>query len=323
LSLSEGIEDKMERIGVLATVGFLAFAAAGCGSPGDSGDEGKMKVAASMSVFQDMTKEVGGERVEVSTIVPVGATVETFQPSPSDARKISESGLVVQNGAGLESWMQDLIESAGGEDQRVVELSNGLETIESGGYGEHSGEEHAGEDAHVHEKGNPHLWLDVQNGRHYVEGIRNALIQADPEGEETYRQNAEDYLAELEELDGYIEEKTMEIPEENRKLVTAHDAFPYFAEAYGFELSGVVIQNPDAQPGSREVAEIVRTVEREDVPVIFTEPQFNSGLADTIANEADVEVAELYSDTLVGDQSGGSYEEMMRTNIDRIVGALG
>ncbi|MDN5698596.1 MAG: metal ABC transporter substrate-binding protein, partial [Rubrobacter sp.] len=164
---------------------------------------------------------------------------------------------------------------------------------------------------------------DVENAEHYVEEIRDSLIEADPEGEEQYRQNAEEYLSELEELDGYIEQQARQIPEENRKLVTAHDAFPYFAGAYGFELSGVVIQNPDAEPGSREVAEIVEDVEEEEVQAVFTEPQFNSGLADTIADEAGVEVAELYSDTLVEDDAGDSYVDMMRTNIDRIAQALG
>jgi ABC-type Zn uptake system ZnuABC Zn-binding protein ZnuA len=311
----------MRITSVLAVAGLLAFTVAGCGSSsGENESGGEVRVAASISVLEDMTEEVGGDRVEVSTIVPVGASVETFQPSPSDARKISEADLVVQNGSGLESWLQDLLESAGGQDKPVVELSEGLEPLEAGEEdGEHAEDEHG----HAHAEGNPHFWLDVENAQHYAEGIRDSLIEVDPEGEAAYRRNAEEYLAELEELDAYIEDKAWELPEENRKLVTAHDAFPYFAEAYGFELAGVVIQNPEAQPGSREVAEIVRTIEREDVPAIFTEPQFNSGLADTIASEADVEVAELYSDTLVGDESGGSYEAMMRTNIDRIVEALG
>lgn len=346
----------MKRFGTLAAAGMLAFAAAGCGSSGggESGgggsgggaSGGEVQVAATMSVFQDMTEQVGGERAEVSTIAPVGASVETFQPSPSDAQKISEADLVIENGTGLESWLDDLIESAGGSDKPVATLSEDLEPIDGGGHEAHSEEEHSEEEhdhggeehseeehseeghsedahGHAHAEGNPHFWLDVENAEHYVEEIRDNLIEVDPEGEEQYRQNAEEYLAELEELDGYIEQRSQQIPEENRKLVTAHDAFPYFAEAYGFELSGVVIQNPDAEPGSREMAEIVQDVEEENVPAVFTEPQFNSGLAETIANEANVEVAELYSDTLVEDEAGDSYTAMMRTNIDRISQALG
>lgn len=246
--------------------------------------------------------------MEVTSIVPVGGSPETFQPSPRDAGRISESWVVFENGLGLDAWVEDLVESAGNEEQTVVELSEGLEPLE--------GEEHE------HAEGNPHFWLDVANARYYVERIRDTLVEVDPEGAEEYEANAEEYLAELEELDNYVRERAQSIPEERRKLVTFHDAFPYFAEAYGFELVDVILQNPDAEPSSREVAEVVRRIEEEDVPAVFTEPQFNIRLAETIAEEADVEVYELYTDTLVDEDAGDTYEDMMRTNIDRITEAL-
>jgi zinc/manganese transport system substrate-binding protein/manganese/iron transport system substrate-binding protein len=329
---------------------LFAFAAVGCGAGGGEGSGGtedggqeQVQVATTMTVIQDLAEEVGGDRVEVSSIVEPGADVHAFQPSPSDAEMVSEAEVVFGNGLGLEEWLYDFVESAGADDAAVVELSDGLDptgTDEHAGEEEHSeegheeeehsGEEHADEEsgseegAHdAHAGGNPHFWLDVEYAGHYVEGIRDELIEADPEGEEQYRENAEEYLAELEELDGYIEEKAQEIPEENRKLVTFHDAFPYFAEAYGFELEGVILQNPNAEPSSREVAEVVETIEEEDVPAVFTEPQFNQGLADTIAQEADVEVYELYSGALIEGEAGESYEAMMRTNIDRVAEALG
>jgi zinc/manganese transport system substrate-binding protein/manganese/iron transport system substrate-binding protein len=299
--------------------------AAGCGADETSGgaadSEEKVQVAATISVIQDMVERVGGDRVEAFSIVPVGGSPETFQPSPRDAGRISESQVVFENGAGLDSWVEDLVESAGNEEQLVVELSEGLKPLE----GEEHEEEHAEEDEHSHEhgEGNPHFWLDVQNARHYVLRIQDALMEVDPEGAEEYEANAEEYLAELEELDGYIRGEAQDIPEERRKLVTFHDAFPYFAEAYGFELVGVILENPEAEPSSREVAEVVRTIEEERVPAVFTEPQFNAGLADAIAQEAGVEVHELYTDTLVEDEAGDTYEAMMRTNIDRISEALG
>ncbi|MGB3683924.1 MAG: metal ABC transporter substrate-binding protein, partial [Rubrobacteraceae bacterium] len=278
-------------------VGLLIFAAAGCGSVG-GGQEvgGKVRVSATITVLQDLVEQVGGDRVEVSTIVPVGGSPETFQPSPSDARKISESRVVFQNGAGLEGWLDDLMQSAGGEDVRGVELARGLEVVD----------------------GNPHLWLDVSNAERYVEKIRDALIEADPEGADTYRTNAKEYLAGLEKLDSDIKEQARNIPKERRKLVTFHDAFPYFARAYGFDMVGVILQNPDAEPSGRKVADLVKRVEDEAVPAVFTEPQFNAKLAETIAVEADVEVYELYTDTLQKKESAGSYEALMRTNIDRI-----
>jgi ABC-type Zn uptake system ZnuABC Zn-binding protein ZnuA len=333
----------MRRIGLLSILVTLLLAlGVGCGASGggDAGDGGELRVSATISVIQDLVEEVGGERVEVETIVPVGGSPETFQPSPSDARKISESRVVFQNGLGLEGWLDDLLQSAGGGDVRVVELAEGLETIEEDADGhedesagehaeegehsgaEHSDAEHAGEEEHAHAEGNPHLWLDVSNAQLYVEKIRDALIEADPDGAKEYRANAEKYLRDLEELDRHIRDRVGEIPKENRKLVTFHDAFPYFAEAYGFEQVGVILRNPDAEASSQQVAEVVRTIRKEDVPAIFTEPQFNSGLADTIAEEANVEVYELYSDTLSDTSDAGSYEEMMRTNVDRVVEAL-
>ena len=277
----------MRRAVAYLVLGILTALIVGCGGGENKGGsaeaEEKVQVAATISVIQDMVERVGGDRVEAFSIVPVGGSPETFQPSPRDAGRISESQVVFENGAGLDAWIEDLVESAGNEEQLVVELSEGLDPLEGGGH--EQGEEHAeeGEHAHEHAEGNPHFWLDVQNARHYVLRIQDALMEVDPEGAEEYEANAEEYLAELEELDGYIREQAQNIPEERRKLVTFHDAFPYFAESYGFELVGVVLENPEAEPSSREVAEVVRTIEEEAVPAVFTEPQFNAGLADTIA----------------------------------------
>ena len=303
----------MKRLVIGLIAGLLATFVAGCGAGGASGGGAgeRVQVAATISVVQDLVEQVGGDRVEAFSIVPVGGSPETFQPSPHDAGRISESQVVFENGLGLDNWVEDLIESAGNEEQTVVELSEGLEPLEEG------------EQVHEHAEGNPHLWLDVAKAEHYVERIRDTLVQVDPEGAEEYEANAGEYLAQLEELDGYIRERTGNIPEERRKLVTLHDAFPYFAEAYGFELVGVILENPEAEPGSREVAEVVRKIEEEGVPVVFTEPQFNAALVDTVAQEAGVEVRELYTDTLTDDEAGDTYEAMMRTNIDRISEALG
>ncbi|MBA2443287.1 MAG: zinc ABC transporter substrate-binding protein [Rubrobacter sp.] len=375
----------MRSIKVAALGGLLAFVVAGCGGgsqeEGDSeaeagGGEPQIQASASMSVIQDLAQEVGGERVEVSTIVPVGGSVETYQPSPADAQLISESEVVFMNGTGLDEWLDGLIESAGEGEQPVVELSEDLEALEYDDHGhdhgnedehegehgneeedaheeedehgheddndhaneeehghedenghegedEHGSEEEGAHDEHAHEEGNPHFWLDVAYAEQYVERIRDAYIEVDPEGAEEYEANAGEYLAELEELDGYIREQAEAIPEEDRKLITFHDAFPYFAEAYGFETVGVILQNPEAEPSSREVAEVVGTVEEEEVPAIFTEPQFQEGVAETIADETDIEVYEMYSDTLIEERSGDSYVSMMRTNIDRAVEGLG
>ena len=313
---------------------------AGCGGAGGGASStDRVQVAASISVIGDLAGEVAGDRAEVFTIVPAGGDPHTFQPSPSDAQKISGSEVVFQNGLGLEGWMDDLLESAGGENTRIVELADGMQTLEEetgheeeagheegdAGHEEesHEAEGHEHGEGHGHAEGNPHLWLDVENAGRYVEKIRDTLAEADPDGAEAYRANAEEYLAELEDLDAYVVEKAAGIPEEERKLVTFHDAFPYFAEAYGFEPVGVVLQNPEAEPSGREAAELVREIEEQEVPAVFTEPQFNQGLAETIAEEAGAEVYELYSDALVDNPDADSYEAMMRTNVDRVAEGLG
>jgi ABC-type Zn uptake system ZnuABC Zn-binding protein ZnuA len=357
-------------------LGLAAALVAGCGGTGNEGGANagsgeKVQVAATLPFVGDMVREVGGDRVEVSTIIRPGDEVHTFQPSPSDAQKMSEAQLVFENGLGLEQWLEDLVESAGNGDATVVELSEGLDPIEGGEtgqehgdheegaegahndehtdegnsheegahveqsgekshegetHGEEGSEEHAGE-GHEHAAGNPHFWLSVPNAQHYVENVRDALVETDPERAEEYEDNAENYLEELEELDGYVREQVEAIPEENRKLVTFHDGFPYFAQEYGFELVGVILQNPNAEASSREVAELTREVREEDVPAVFTEPQFNSGLADTIAQEAGVEVHPIYATFVqkggIVEEDIGSYEEMMRANIDNMVEGLG
>ena len=313
----------MRRALMWVAMVVAALYAAGCGTSGEDGSsdggasEGKVQVAATISVLQDMVKQVGGDRVEVSTIVPVGGSPETFQPSPSDAQRISDSRVIFENGTGLEEWVGDLLQSAGGDETTVVTLSEGLKPIEDGGHEEEEHGEEGGE-AHEHAAGNPHFWLEVANAENYVEKIRDALIEADPEGAETYRSNTREYLSELEKLNRYIEDQSRSIPQERRKLVTFHDAFPYFIRAYGYDMVGVILQNPDAEPSSREVSDLIRKIETESVPAVFTEPQFNAKLADTIAAEADVGVYELYTDTLEEEESAGSYEAMMRTNMDRI-----
>lgn len=155
-----------------------------------------------------------------------------------------------------------------------------------------------------------------------MERIRDTLVEVGPGGAEDYEANAEKYLAELEELDGYIRERAQSIPEERRKLVTFRDAFPYFARAYGFELVDVILKNPNAEPSSREVAEVARTIEEQDVPAVFAEPRFNARLAETIGEETGVGMYELYTPTLVDEEGGGTYEDVMRTNIDCITESL-
>jgi ABC-type Zn uptake system ZnuABC Zn-binding protein ZnuA len=199
-----------------------------------------------------------------------------------------------ENGLGLDSWVEDLISSAGSEEQTVVELSEGLDLLESGEHEEEHGAEEPGEEgehAHEHAEGNPHFWLDVANAEHYVERIQDTLIEADPDGARSMRRTRGVSVGAR--GAGRVHKGEAEaIPEERRKLVTFHDAFPYFAEAYDSSWSAWCLANPEAEPGSREVAEVVRTIEEEEVPVVSRAAVQRRGWLIPVAQEAGVEVGE-------------------------------
>jgi ABC-type Zn uptake system ZnuABC Zn-binding protein ZnuA len=282
---------------------------------------GPVRVATSMSVFADMIRQVGGDRVTVISLIPPGADAHTFQPGPKDVKKLADVRAVFVNGAGLEESLESVIENNVPESAKVVELSAGLTPITyeaeavglTGADAEVEGEEE-------HEGANPHFWLDVQNAKRYVERIRDTLVEVDADGRQTYTANADRYLAELDATDAYVKQQIATIPPDQRKLVTFHDAFPYFARAYGLDLVGFVVRAPGREPSAREVRELGETIEREHVKTVFKEPQLNARLLDRAARDAGVKVALLYSDALTKEIP--SYVRMMRTNADTVAGGL-
>lgn len=275
---------------------------------------GQLRVVVSLPVFASLVEAVGADRVRVSSLVPAGTDPHTYQPTPRDAQALAEAEVIFVNGLGLESWLGDLIASAGAT-ARVVELAEGLQTIQE----EHSQGTPQPEPGHEHGAGNPHLWLDPDYAIEYVRRIARTLGEVDPDGAATYQANAERYIAEIEEFDAWAKGQVEQIPPERRKLVTFHDAFPYFAEHYGLELAGVIVLSPGRDPSPQELAQLVDLIRQQGVPAIFTEPQFNPKLAETLVREAGVEVLELYSDT---SPAGEDYIGMMRRNVEHVVEGL-
>ncbi len=268
----------------------------------------QVRVVVSLPVFVSLVEAVGADRVRVSSLVPAGTDPHTYQPTPRDAQALAEADIVFVNGLGLEGWLGNLIASAG-PSARVVELAEGLQTIQ----------DEQGTPEHAHEAGNPHLWLDPDYAIEYVRRIAQALGEIDPGGAATYQTNAERYIAEIHAFDAWAKEQVQRIPPERRKLVTFHDAFPYFAEHYGLELVGVIVLSPGREPSPQELAQLVDLIRQQGVPAIFTEPQFNPKLAETLAREAGVKVLELYSDT---PPAGEDYIGMMRRNVEHVVEGL-
>lgn len=302
----------------------LALAACGGGSTTQTATEsgaGPVRVAASMSVFADMVRQVGGERVTVLSLIPPGADAHTFQPAPKDVKRLSDVRAVFINGAHLEESLMGVLENNLASGARLVELSAGLQPIavEQQAVGsapaEAAGEDHAAED-----EGNPHFWLDVRYAKQYVERIRETLTAVDGDGQAVYQSNAGRYLAELDQLDREIRAQIERIPAQQRRLVTFHDAFPYFARAYGLELAGYVIRAPGREPSAQEIRALVDILKRQNVKTVFKEPQLNARLLERAAKDAGVRVDLLYSDALTGDIT--SYVEMMRRNAANVTKGL-
>jgi ABC-type Zn uptake system ZnuABC Zn-binding protein ZnuA len=300
----------------------LALGAGACTSTGSSPSGSTFSVVATTTVLADLAQHVGGGRVTVTSIVPKGGEVHTFDPSPQDVVTLGSADLVVANGVGLDEWLIQLVEDAG-TDAPIVELGEELPGVEyiEGDEHEEEGGDHAAEEG-GHGSLNPHLWLDVMNTRAYVAKLADALAAADPEGAGIYEANATAYDEQLVELDAWIRDQIAMIPQADRKLVSFHDAFPYLARAYGLEIVGVVVDAPGQDPSAGEIADLVDAIRAAGVKAVFSEAQFSDKLVRTIADETGATVeSNLYNDSL-GDPPADSYIGMMRWNIERIVAAL-
>lgn len=296
----------------MATLLSLPLVLAGCG--GSNGDSvASLKAVTSISVLEDLVRQVGGDRVEVSSLLPAGADPHTYEPTPGQVRDVAEADVVFANGLNLEPAALKVIEPNLSGGASLVKL--GEETIDAG-FPALAGDE---EDESI----NPHLWLSVGAAREYVRVIRDSLAVADPESAETYNDNYQAYLARLDELDGYVAEKLSSLPEERRKLVTTHDAFAYMAEYMGLEIAAVVAESPGQEPSASDVADLAETIEELALPAVFEEPQLGAeaGVLERAAEDAGIEVCTLYSDAL--DDDVPTYLDLIRHNADEVARCLG
>ncbi len=316
---------RLLRLRISLVFVALAVVGAACGAPSGTsvsspGDPaaGRLPVVATTTVLADLVAQVGGDRVDVSSLVPPGGEVHTFDPTPSDLARVADAGLIVMNGLGLDDWLGGLAQDSGTEAAIVV--LGGVEGVEYVSGDEHA-DEHAEEPDDGTEPVNPHLWLDVANGIRYVERIGEALAEADPAHAAAYEASTRAYVERLTELDGWAREQLAAVPAENRRIVSFHEAFPYFARAYGLEIVGTVISAPGQDPSAGEIAELVSAIRATGARAVFSEAQFSPDLATAIAEEAGVTVeADLYNDSLGGEVD--SYEALIRWNVERVVAAL-
>ena len=308
-------------IATLASACASADAPARPDAPGSTPDADALQVVTTTTVFADLIRQVGGTRVAVHSLVPRGGEVHTFDPTPSDARRVTEAGLIVVNGLGLDDWLANLVADLGSE-ATVIELGvdlAGVTYIEGGARAASGG---GATDPQGVGDVNPHLWMDVAYASRYVDRIAAALTQADPGDAAAYDAGAAAYRARLAELDAWVETQLSSVPEADRRIVSFHDAFPYYAAAYGLEVVGTIVDAPGQDPSAGEVADLVGAIREDGVVAILSEAQFSDELARTIADETGARVvSDLYTDTL-GDPPVDTYEGLIRWDTERIVAAL-
>ena len=281
-------------------------------------------VVATFSVLGDLTQAVGGDTIQLTTLIGPGVDAHTYDPSPADLAMLEQADVIVENGLGFEPWLDNFLDSTNFQGERII-ASDGISPRHA------DADDHAEEDAHEadHDHGgdDPHVWHSVSNAITMVENIRDGLQGADPGRAAAYDASAAAKIADLQELDAWVREQVATLPEERRKLVTSHDTFGYFADAYGFQIVGTALGSLSTEagdPSARQIAQLIAQIQEAGVPAIFAENVANPDLMESIAAEASVTVAPpLYSDALGAPGTpGDSYDGMMRSNVDTIVQAL-
>ena len=288
----------MRRLCWLICLGLIALSA-----PARAQD--RLNVVASFSILGDFVRNVGGDRVNVTTLVGGNSDAHVYVPAPADAKKVAEAKLVVVNGLGFEGWLSRLLKSAGGK-ASVVTATSGIAPLK------------LGSDA------DPHAWQSVGNAKIYVANIRDALVAAAPADADGFKSRANAYLADLDALEREVRAAIETIPESRRKVISTHSAFGYFAAAYGIEFIAPLGVSTESEASARDIAGIITQVRAARIPAVFLENITDPRLMGRIAAETGARVGgTLYSDSLTGEKGDSpTYIAMVRHNIKALTSAL-
>lgn len=265
----------------------------------------RLNVVASFSILGDFVRNVGGDRVNLTTLVGADGDVHVYTPAPGDAKRIAAAKLVFVNGLGLEGWLPRLVQSAGSK-AKVVTASAGITPLKLGAAAD------------------PHAWQSVPNARIYVTDIADALAAAAPDDAEVFRTQAEAYLEKLEALDREVREAMAKIPPERRKVISTHDAFGYFSAEYGIQFIAPLGVSTETEPSARDIAAIIGQIKAARIPAVFLENISDDRLIRRIAAETGAKVGgTLISDGLTGEKGPApTYIDMVRHNIKALTSAL-
>jgi zinc/manganese transport system substrate-binding protein len=296
---------------------FLALCLAA--SATETGAEKKVKVIASFSILGDMVKQVGGHRVEVTTLVGPNGDAHVYEPTPADAKAVSAADLVVVNGLGFEGWMDRLIRTSGYKGPILV-ATQGIKTREM--TREEEGEhEHGAKHRH---KIDPHAWQNLGNGRIYAANIAQALASVDSEGTPSYQANADAYQARLAELDTWVQTEFAAIPQQKRRIITSHDALGYFGAAYGITMISPMGFSTASEASAGDIARLIKLIRKEKITAVFIENVTDPRLMEQVSKESGVTLGgELYSDALSkAEGPAATYIDMFKNNVAKIVAAM-
>jgi len=270
----------------------------------------KVRVVATFSILADLARSVGGDAVEVASLVAPNGDAHAYAPSPADAKRLADAKLILVNGLGFEGWIDRLVKASGSKAQVTV-ATKGIKPRQM-------------KDDDGHDHTDPHAWQSVANAKIYVANIRDALATVDPARKATYEANATAYLARLDALDQEIKTAIAAIPAARRKIITTHDAFGYFAAAYGLQMIAPQGVSTEAEVSARDVAKIIRQIKAQKIPAVFLENVADPRLMQRIAEESGAKIGgKLYSDAL-SDAKGPAptYIDMMRSNLKEFSAAL-
>ena len=285
---------------ILLLIAFLHF--------GTTFSQDKIKIVASASIFQDMASQIGKDKVECLSIVPIGGDPHMYEPKPSDAQLVKSADIILVNGLTFEGWIAKLIENSG-TDAKTYTITEGVNVIKSDTY------ENAAD---------PHAWMDASNGLVYIRNIKDALIEKDPAHKDFYTKNYLEYKKEISDLDEYILSSIKKIPEKKRIIVTSHDAFAYYGKRYGLELNALKGISTEAEIQMSDMVRVKNRISDSGVPAIFVESTIDPKVIQQIAKDNNIEVGgELFADSLGDEDSeGATYVTMLKHNTDIIVNAL-
>jgi len=273
-----------------------------------------LKVVATTSLVGDVVSQVGGDKIQLEVLLPLGTDPHSFSPTPRDASIIADAAIVFANGVGLEEFLKPLMDNIGGA-SKVMEVSQGIvyrSLVEQGSRSNLPTDD-------------PHTWMDPNNVIIWVDNIVSALSNEDPTNKAYYVENGQNYQAKLKDLDTWIRSEVSIIPEQNRKLVTDHLIFGYFVDRYGFMQVGAIIPGFSslAEPSAQDIAQIEDAIHSMGVKAIFINVGVNVNLAQRIANDTGMQVVLLYMESLSDKGAGAdNYLEFMHYDVNKIVNAL-